>query len=66
MMHVDINSCVGRCVTTRGKFIRMKERVCVSLEGKEFLILMTSCCCCNNNVFLFGYVMYKIRTMCQV
>lgn len=66
MMHVDINSCVGRCVTTRGKFIRMKERVCVSLEGKEFLILMTSCCCCNNNVFLFGYVMYEIRTMCQV
>lgn len=52
MMHVDINSCVGRCVTTRGKFIRMKERVCVSLEGKEFLILMTSCCCCNN-VFFF-------------
>lgn len=32
MMHVDINSCVGRCVTTRGKFARMKR----VWKGKSF------------------------------
>lgn len=35
MMHVDINSCVGRCVTTRGKFARMK-RVARVWKGKSF------------------------------